>query len=51
MHSTEERSAGASFGGRDGLWERVRVAIYETRGLLIRGFANSDWGLGHFSLL
>ena len=39
VHSTMERSAGASFGGAG--W-RVWVAIYETHGFLTQGFAVSD---------
>ena len=34
-----ERSAGASFGGRDAGFSRVWVAIYENPGFLTRGFA------------
>ena len=53
VHSSMGRSAGASFGGRDGVFSgRVRVAIDETRGFLTCGFAISDlelfWGSEFF---
>ena len=41
VHSTLERSAGASFGGRhQGVWGRVRVATYENPGFPDPGFRN-----------
>ena len=41
MHSATERSAGASFGGRDwGFWRRVRAAVYENPGFPNPGFRN-----------
>ena len=41
VHSTMERSAGASFGGgMGGFWGRVRVAIYEKPKFPNSGFRN-----------
>ena len=41
VHRAMERSAGASFGGRDGgFWGRVRVAVYENPGFPSPGYRN-----------